>query len=52
MSKDIVNTLKERGYPVSKALIMDNMWYAFMTGTGWVKVSDLLQYKRTEPVPL
>jgi len=27
MSKDIVNTLKERGYPVIQAIIMDNMWY-------------------------
>ncbi len=52
MSKDIVNTLKERGYPVIQAIIMDNMGYAFMTGTGWVCVSDLLQHKRTEPVPL
>lgn len=51
MSKDIVNTLKERGYPVVQATIMDSMWYAFLTGTGWVKVSDLFQYKRTEPVP-
>lgn len=51
MSKDIVNTLKERGYPVAQAAIMDNMWYALLIGTGWVKVSDLFQYKRAEPVP-
>lgn len=51
MQKDIVNTLQERGYPAVQAQVMDCNWYAFIRGRGWVKVSDLFQTNKSEPVP-
>lgn len=51
MQKDIVNTLQERGYSVVQAQVMDGKWYAYMRGYGWLKVSDLLQSNKADPVP-
>ncbi len=50
MEKNIVETLKRRGFAVTEAMPIGGYWYAMVKGYGWTSVSDLLQGIRSNPI--
>ena len=50
MERNIVDTLKRRGYPVTQAMPINGFWYAMVKGYGWTSVSDLLQGIKSNPI--
>ena len=42
-NRELAMSLNKRGYLVSKVAVMGTYWVAYVRGTGWVLVNDLLK---------